>query len=501
MSTITTDKDATDKDAIVRALISVLLTLKDRDAFWYEISLDLDDNRTIGSLFGLGSNTVDVFKNTGLVRKYDNDGGYRVQADQWKNVITRLNQTTQVGKGPGTYEYSQVLLEDKKKHHMMRIGCIADDPKYDNARDQFADSKTEPHQLDSATIRSFKSNIYERILQVVSPDNSYDIDEEEEETVVPIDSTPTLDERIKELLTSDVLSKLTKASRNKNITAIDILRALQDATTSIRDVIQSHTHRSTRSAGPQMTTLLDDVNVATLQHCGIPKNNISVLHALVRDLHKANKRLWSNRSDDDPINLFRFKADNGRDVTLLETPSSKNQEAFNTSDRRMKWTNDLLDSIIIVPYGAGTRQRGDAARWTIDRLVRKYDIGMPETKKMPPAALAGMMRQMNIGKSGFRTMRKHTIAWLGYNQYPLEESLDVFSIKAIEPMVEEYQQPQSDGGKTIRYWYKDLDRVILQQMIDLHLEQGKLEYDNMLLVLGGDHGQGAFRIAVKLILV
>ena len=113
---------------------------------------------------------------------------------------------------------------------------------------------------------------------------------------------------------------------------------------------------------------------------------------------------------------------------------------------------------------------------------------MPQ--RMPAALCAAMCEAAGIGNTSLRIMIRFFISHFGRNILAPVKERNKFHHNAIPPIV----GSTSEGSeKQIRYWYKELDAVVLKRKVEIEMTNspGLLnKYNRIDVVVGGDKGGG-----------
>jgi hypothetical protein len=127
-------------------------------------------------------------------------------------------------------------------------------------------------------------------------------------------------------------------------------------------------------------------------------------------------------------------------------------------------------------------------------------IGMPVAKeKMDAATTASMWEDAGVTVHSQKVINKYYIDWFGTKFTVPDNQLKSLSQSAVPPI----SGVAEVGQERIPYWYKDPVTVILHKLEKVTrraMHKRPIEWDNLDIIMGGDHGQGAFRLSAKVIL-
>ena len=186
---------------------------------------------------------------------------------------------------------------------------------------------------------------------------------------------------------------------------------------------------------------------------------------------------------------------NSREVKLHQVPTSADYDRFKARERKTSFLHNILDSI-----GAPTTE--EAAGWVIAYLGKKHQRSLDWAgqvlklpmfqKRMDTIATISMWQSAGIPLNAQRIIRQHLFCWFdGWLTVPEDW---------IRGVSDHYVRVSH--GETIidharmRYWTKDLSEVIINTFIN---NWEGIVFDELWVIIGGDHGAGVFTLPVKII--
>ena len=130
-------------------------------------------------------------------------------------------------------------------------------------------------------------------------------------------------------------------------------------------------------------------------------------------------------------------------------------------------------------------------------LAAAQNLGYPIiTKKMPVETAAAMFDEAGMTINATRIVSRYLRTEFGTQLLPSEEKVKRLGSSAILPTVSFYRD---NKGNKIYYWYKNVDEVI-EECLSSFFENNHVVFDQLDIVVGGDHGKGKFREVVKLVM-
>jgi hypothetical protein len=188
-------------------------------------------------------------------------------------------------------------------------------------------------------------------------------------------------------------------------------------------------------------------------------------------------------------NLLQFQQKNDLKTTLVRVPQSSNELSFRRNVNRTKCADKILDafipstkkeSVLLDDDEDAITDQDDVIYCLLKYLGTKYDdqfalaakdLGLPVHKeKMPPARVAAMMEEANLGSKARIVVAKHFNALYRWNFLPPRTQLEELSVSAIKPTVSTLKIE----GITYTYWVKDVGNV-LAHLVDPYLKQGSAD--------------------------
>jgi hypothetical protein len=106
-----------------------------------------------------------------------------------------------------------------------------------------------------------------------------------------------------------------------------------------------------------------------------------------------------------------------------------------------------------------------------------------------------MWSDAGVGVAAQRIMMKYFIDFFGYKFTVAEALITQLAVDSVPPVVGTVQYMD----RTLDYWYKDLEGLLVGQIAKEHINQPAFSYASVDFVIGADHGQGSFRAGVKII--
>jgi hypothetical protein len=159
-----------------------------------------------------------------------------------------------------------------------------------------------------------------------------------------------------------------------------------------------------------------------------------------------------------------------------------------------------------VDHSSKDLDRDDAAHFMITSLAKTYPgefLSASENlgyyfkgRKMGAVATAAMWDDANISVNAQRTILRHLQYFFGHRFTVPQYKIADLALNMIEPV----RGSVIDDGKTIHFWTKAVDDVVLHHLHDLLRVEPDLEFHSIHIVVGGDHGQTKFGEIIKIIL-
>ena len=146
----------------------------------------------------------------------------------------------------------------------------------------------------------------------------------------------------------------------------------------------------------------------------------------------------------------------------------------------------------------------------LKNVIRDLNIAPILDGPMSKEEAMAIIDDMGITINQYRMMKRKVESYLPEKMRPLfptERAIGTLSDGYFEPMHGDPCYYKEDGKPTekIEWWYKPVDKVVaahLKKWFSVRRRKGRRaqDLDRVAIVLGGDHGQGAFIMIVKIIL-
>jgi hypothetical protein len=239
------------------------------------------------------------------------------------------------------------------------------------------------------------------------------------------------------------------------------------------------------------------------------------ISSVLRDIIKLSKKVKS-------VDLLKVVHYNDTTTSLVEVPCSAKQSGFKKQVRRSRWVERILQCVrrykkkeeeLLVIEQQAAEDEGDefaytdddAARWLITYLGESFPcefvksaqaLDMPiHQGKMDAEYTTAMWSDAGVGVAGQRIIMKYFIDFFGYKFTVAEALITQLAVDSVPPVVGTVQYMD----RTLDYWYKDLEDLLVGQIAKEHINQPGFLYTSVDFVIGADHGQGSFRAGVKVI--
>lgn len=184
---------------------------------------------------------------------------------------------------------------------------------------------------------------------------------------------------------------------------------------------------------------------------------------------------------------------------FVEVPKSSNMEQWVVNARKRQWLEKVLHLST-----TGTMTSDEAAVCAIVAISKKHPgvfeaagqrLGYPSLIQGPMDVhtAASMWNKAGVSKNGQRIIRRYIHGCFGIWITPPEKKIESLVSHIVTPT----HGVASVGARKIHFWYKDVDDVVVNL---LENEWKSISFHSMDVVFGGDHGQGVFGAAVKVIL-
>jgi hypothetical protein len=251
-----------------------------------------------------------------------------------------------------------------------------------------------------------------------------------------------------------------------------------------------------------------------LSYLNVDLSTIVDIHALLRDIMNLARDL-------DDSSLLDFPYLNGKPCTIIAVPKCSQREYFNTTAK--SWIFRMLDAIVCSErikntdkeitdgdtatppvYTEVNRSRKDAVRWVMSFLGKAFpdesldtiiDLGLVSSSgKLTAEELQAMVDEGNISQRALRVIRKYLSATsLSNRQNVIPSERKLRALGRSDPLTPIYKKTRTPDGKTVHYWYKPLDRLLISYLFPV---SSRNEWRFLKFTLGADHGAGAEQVGV-----
>ena len=230
----------------------------------------------------------------------------------------------------------------------------------------------------------------------------------------------------------------------------------------------------------------------------------------------------SQMPGDNNERIIRFVAtndNNGDAVWMNKADYAKGTKAADKTFQRAAQRSKLAKSLTTAV--GGTENEAKAAYSILKLMGRKYPGEMKSVirdLKIAPVLDGPMSKEeamatiedMGITTNQYRMMKRKIESFLPEKMCPLfptERDLGTLSDGFFEPKHGDPYYYKEEGRKKekIEWWYKPVDKVVeahLKKVFGKRRRRGRnaQDLDRVAIVIGGDHGQGAFIMIVKIML-
>jgi hypothetical protein len=191
----------------------------------------------------------------------------------------------------------------------------------------------------------------------------------------------------------------------------------------------------------------------------------------------------------------------GAPKTFVEVPKSSTIDRFNINAKRKRWIELVLKT-------AGKDLDDDhVAAAMVVYLIKNFPSAIPIAMdcnlpildlndRMDPHTSAAMWHEANLPKRGQRVIKRYIFAYFGFWITSPEYQIDALTkhyVRSIHGKVEIGDVAKEE----ITFWYRKVDDVV-KNLLDN--DWIGVEFDEIHVVFGGDHGQSVFGAAVKIML-
>ena len=184
----------------------------------------------------------------------------------------------------------------------------------------------------------------------------------------------------------------------------------------------------------------------------------------------------------------------------VKVPISSSDSKFRYNAKRLEWIQQILKT-------AGTDELSEdevavcIMMFLVDRhpetlAMLGQKLKIPEllvNKRMDPFTSAAMWNEANVPLRGQRAIKRYVHTYFGFWLTPAEHHINAITDHHVEPIHGESIYDE----KTLSWWYKNVNDVV-KTLLDN--EWYGVDFDDIDVIFGGDHGQGVFGAAVKIIL-
>jgi len=215
---------------------------------------------------------------------------------------------------------------------------------------------------------------------------------------------------------------------------------------------------------------------------------------------------------------------NDKHRTSVLIPRSKTLNSFKTSLRRQgkgktNWLKKIISSILPPTEGLWVPEGSDdvggvcddvdelcnlasqVARWMIVAIAKMHgdafvqaadDLGMPiNSEKVGPEEFLAMSHKANMMRVRAQCVVQKYLLDKGLRELPTERAMHELGKDALLPCTKKVKI----GTQVYSYSHMKLDELVRQLVCD----NFDPRMNNLEIVIGGDHGQGAFRSPIKLV--
>ena len=226
-------------------------------------------------------------------------------------------------------------------------------------------------------------------------------------------------------------------------------------------------------------------------------NNIDdIPKALEEAMHYCGHgHIWDVIKDRKKAHVIRYERSDGKVDHYVRVPVTSSKKWFLSNHRSTPWIATMLRTA-----GSGDFSEDDVAACMIEYLIKhhpdvldKVDRKYLLNARMDPLTSAAMWNEANVPKRGQRVIKQYLYSHFGFWITAAEKRIDALTDHFTRPI----HGISKVDEKDISWWYKDIDDVI-KNLLDN--EWADVDFDEIDVVFGGDHGQGVFGAAVKIIL-
>jgi len=250
-----------------------------------------------------------------------------------------------------------------------------------------------------------------------------------------------------------------------------------------------------------------------------PKNRRKLMELVGESIHALSKMPGGGGEEERKVN---FVSTNNKVATAVwmkkaDYAAKGAEEADKTFQRGASRTK-LAKSLAVA---VGGKDNEDDAAYSIIKLMgKKYpakmkdvvrDMGLASVlNKMSKEEAMAVIEDMGITTNQFRMMKRKIESFLPEKMRPLfptERDIETLTDGYFEPVHGKPYYYKEDGRKAekIEWWYKPVDELVtshLKQWFETRRRKGRRAHDldRVAIIIGGDHGQGAFIMMVKIVM-
>ena len=197
-----------------------------------------------------------------------------------------------------------------------------------------------------------------------------------------------------------------------------------------------------------------------------------------------------------PVMIIKSK--NGRHKKYVYVPVSSTHELLLRNARNKGWIEQIMEVA-----GSGDLDEEKVAIAIVVYLIKHHpktleavakELKIPQLMvngRMDTHTAAAMWSEANVTVRGQAVINRYVSNVFGFR---LSNAADIR--KLTDHHVKPIQMKSKVGKQTITWWYKNIDEVVLNL---LNNEWIGIDFDDIDVVFGGDHGAGVFGAAVKVI--
>jgi hypothetical protein len=528
-----------------RSLLQHLFLQRANQApWWFSIKDNQDEGGSLASFLGISTDQLmNLFKSASFA--YDHGKTIKFKATSIQNFLLTINNSS--GHDTSFLELSFCQVR-KVQSYYLRIGAFKKGSKVFSANDQMLNPPKKHPSLSLKEKKHFAAEVTaildvevnkkrnQTIVAKATPDKPASSIPEGEHTRKDLCNTKQkLKQAWLRILLDDVLSKVVDPSVlamqnfwqkqvDNNEPQHNILDILLQTVEKMRDKMEQDEKmkEAARDAAVATREILEDINpddYPVLKQLNIGLTNDRQLQPLLRDIYKLQKKVKS-------VDLFQFSAYNDKQQNYVVVPTSGCLKQFKANASKTKWVDKMLDAVVnpmLQEYHdnneeedsedeeiqAGTGKE-NVAQWVTIYLGLRYpdafvqaaeSLGMPiRSSKMDRYSAFAMWREANISIRAQRTIHRHFSKFFGWRFTVSEKEINEIALEAtpVDPISETFEM----DNQRFHYWWKRPNDVATNALVR-HLRDTDVDptvFDAVDIVVGFDHGQGALRGGLKVIL-